>query len=123
MWPSIGSESLFAAQLRGRRFRAGRAHQGRHHDQGILPTTFDRVLETAGDHTQRAGGDGGRFALNENGALPGDHIQNFIEAGVRMGCERLAELKEPGDRIGCASEDRLLERVAPDEILLDKRGN
>ena len=123
MWPSTESEWLFAAQLRGRRFRAGRAHQGRHHDQGILPTTFEGVLETAGNHTQRAGGDGGRFALNENRALPGDHIQNLIEPGMRMGRERLAELKEPCGRIGRASEDRLLEWVAPDEVLLDKRGN
>ena len=63
------------------------------------------------------------MALNVNGALPGDHIQDFIEAGVRVGRERLAELKEPRRRIGGASENRLLEWVAPDEVLLDKRRN
>ena len=64
-----------------------------------------------------------RLISDSDRAFTGDHIEHLVHIRMRVRRERIAELEQSCHRARGAAKDRFLERIAADEVPLQKRGN
>lgn len=100
--------------------RTGCTRKHRQHDQRIPAAAFYRMRNSARDDTERSRSDDRRLFAKAHGALTGDDVQEFVEIGVFVLGDRIAQLQQPRCGGRRARQHRFFERIASNVILVEE---